>query len=74
MIAEVLRGEKNEISCADGGELRDNDFNPGGLAIWHGIGRMDGNDQFEAEAIAAVSQAEYFALQKLPNNTLTDHP
>jgi hypothetical protein len=35
--------------------LRDNDSNLGGLAIWHGIGRMDRKDQFEAEAIAAVS-------------------
>jgi hypothetical protein len=55
MIAFRLRGEKNEISCANGGELRDNDFNPGGLAIWDGIRQMDGNDQFEAEATAAVS-------------------
>ena len=28
---------------------------------------MDGNDQFEAEAIAAVSGPEYFALQTLEN-------
>ncbi len=32
---------------------------------------MDRNDQFEAEAIAAVSQPEYFALQRLPNRTLS---
>jgi hypothetical protein len=38
--------------------LRDNVFNPGGLAIWDGIGQMDGKDQFEAEAIAAVSGPE----------------
>jgi hypothetical protein len=74
MTAFILRGEKIEISCANGGELRDNDFNFGGLAIWDGIGRMDGNDQFEAEAIAAVSQAEYFALQRLPNGALYGPP
>ena len=67
-------GEKNEISCANGAELRDNDFNLGGLAIWDGIGRMDGKDQFEAEAIAAVSEPEYFALQKLLNRTLYGPP
>ena len=67
MTAFRLRGEKIEISCANDVELRDNYFNIGGLAIWDGIGQMDGKDQFEAEAIAAVSQAEYFALQKLPN-------
>ena len=33
---------------------------------------MDRNDQFEAEAIAAVSQPEYFALQKLVNRALYD--
>jgi hypothetical protein len=32
----ILRGEKIEINCANGGELRDNDFNLGGLAFWHG--------------------------------------
>jgi hypothetical protein len=63
-----LHGEKNEITCANGKELRDNGFNPGGLAIWDGIGQMDRNDQFEAEAIAAVSGPEYFALKKLVNN------
>jgi hypothetical protein len=36
-------------------ELRDNDFNIGGLAIWDRIGQMDRDDQFEAEAIAAIS-------------------
>ena len=35
---------------------------------------MDGKDQFEAEAIAAVSQAEYFALQKLVNKPYTGCP
>jgi hypothetical protein len=39
-------------------DLRDNDFNIGGLAIWDGIGRMDRKHQFETEATAAVSQAE----------------
>jgi hypothetical protein len=52
--------------------LRDNGFNIGGLGFWDGIGQMDGKDQFDAEAIAAVSQAEYFALQKLPNRALYD--
>ena len=70
MTASRLRGEKIEISCANGAELRDNNFNIGGHAIWDGIGRMDGQDQFEAEAIAAVSQAEYCSLQMLPNRAL----
>jgi hypothetical protein len=70
MIAFILRGEKNKISCANGGELRDNDSNPGGLAFWHGIGQMDGNVQFEAESTEAVSQPEFFTLQKLPNRAL----
>jgi hypothetical protein len=69
-----LRGEKIEISCAHGADLRDNHFNIGGHAIWDGIGRMDRKDQFEAEATAAVSEVEYFALQRLPNNALTDRP
>jgi hypothetical protein len=60
-----LRGEKIEISCANGGDLRDNHFNIGGHAIWDGIGRMDGKDQFEAEASVAVSGPEYFALRSL---------
>jgi hypothetical protein len=70
MTASRLRGEKTEISCANGRGLRDNDFNPGGLAFWDGIGQMNRNDPIEAEAIAAVSQAEYFALQRLPNRAL----
>jgi hypothetical protein len=74
MIAFTLRGEKNEISCTNGADLRDNGFNFGGLAIWHGIGRMDGKDQFEAEAIAAVSGSEYCSLQRLPNRTLYAPP
>jgi hypothetical protein len=74
MTASRLRGEKIEISCANGTDLRDNGFNPGGLAIWDGIGQMDGNDQCEAEAIAAVSGPEYFSLQRLPNTALTDRP
>jgi hypothetical protein len=61
-VLRGLRGEKNEISCAHGADLRDNCFNIGGLAFWHGIGRMDRKDQFEAEATAAVNQAEYFGL------------
>jgi hypothetical protein len=67
MIAIRLRGEKIEFSCAHGLELRDNCFNIGGHAICHGIERMDRQDQFEAEATAAVSGPEYFSLQKLPN-------
>jgi hypothetical protein len=74
MAASRLRGETNEISCAKDMELRDNDSNPGGLAIWDGTGRMDLNDQFEAEGIAAVSQAGYFALQKLVNRALFRSP
>jgi hypothetical protein len=73
-ITFILRGEKNKISCAKDAELRDNNFNIGGLAIWDGIGRMHGNDQFETVATAAVSQTEYFALQRLPNRVLTDRP
>jgi hypothetical protein len=65
MSASRLRGEKYEISCANGAELRDNNFNIGGHAIWNGIGQMDRKHQFEAEAIAAVSGPEYFALQRL---------
>jgi hypothetical protein len=65
MTAFRLRGDKTEISCANGLELRDNNFNLGGLAIWDGIGRMDGNDQYEAEATAAVSGPAYFAIQTL---------
>jgi hypothetical protein len=42
--------EKNEISCAKDADLCDNDFNIGGLAIWEGIGRMNGNDQCEADS------------------------
>jgi hypothetical protein len=49
MIASRLREEKIEISCANAAELRDNGFNIGGLAIWHGIGQMDGKDQLEAD-------------------------
>jgi hypothetical protein len=67
-------GRKNEISCANGGELRDNGFNIGGLAIWDGIERMDGKHQFEAEAIAAVSEPGYFALQRLQNRTFYGPP
>jgi hypothetical protein len=74
MTASKLRGENIEISCAMDAELRDNNFNIGGHAIWDGIGQMDGNDQFEAEAIAAVSGPGYFALQKLVNTALTDRP
>jgi hypothetical protein len=65
MIAFILRGEKIKIICANCRELRDNDFNIGGLAIWDGIERMDGNAQFEADAIAAIRGPEYFALQRL---------
>jgi hypothetical protein len=74
MTAFILRGDKIEISCAKGVELRDNNFNIGGHAIWDGIGRMDGRHQFEAEAIAAVSGPEYFALQKLPNRAIYEPP
>jgi hypothetical protein len=74
MTASRLRGEKNEISCANCADLRDNNFNIGGLAIWDGIGRMDRKHQFEAEAIAAVSEPEYFALQRLPNRALFGSP
>jgi hypothetical protein len=35
---------------------------------------MDGNDQFEAEAIAAVSQSKYFAFQRLPNRAIYGPP
>ena len=35
---------------------------------------MDGNAQFEAEAIAAVSKPEYFALQKVVNRALYGPP
>jgi hypothetical protein len=55
MTAFRLRGGTNEIPCANGAELRDNHFNPGGLAIWDGIGQMNRQDQFEAEVTAAVS-------------------
>ena len=63
----------NEISCTNGEDLRDNNFNNGGLAIWDGIERMDRKDQFEAEAIAAVSGPGYFALQRLVNKQIKDH-
>jgi hypothetical protein len=63
-------GRKNEISCAIHEEMRDNGFNIGGLAFWDGIELMDRKDQFEAEAIAAVSGPGYFSLQKLPNGAL----
>jgi hypothetical protein len=33
---------------------------------------MDRNDQFEAEAIAAVSGSGYFALQKLVNKQIVE--
>jgi hypothetical protein len=72
--ASRLRGEKSEISCANSGILRDNDFNIGGLAIWDGIGRMDRKHQFEAEASAAVSGPEYFDLQRLPNRAFYGPP
>jgi hypothetical protein len=74
MTAFILRGELNEISCANDADLRDNGFNIGGLAIWDGIGQMDRKHQFEAEATSAVSRPEYFSLQRLVNNALTDHP
>jgi hypothetical protein len=51
--------KKTKISCAKVAELRDNDFNIGGHAIWDGIGRMDRYDQFEAEAIAAVTPPNF---------------
>jgi hypothetical protein len=64
----ILRGEKKSIfPVQNGGDLRDNDFNIGGHAIWDGIGHMDGNNHFEAGAIAAVSGPEKFALQGLVN-------
>jgi hypothetical protein len=74
MIAFILRGEKIEISCAKVEELRDNGFNFGGLAIWDGIGQMDGKDHIDAEAITAVSESEYCSLQRLPNRTLYAPP
>jgi hypothetical protein len=74
MTASRLRGKNIEISCVNGADLRDNGFNIGGLAIWDGTGRMDRNDQFEAEAIAAVSQAEHFSLQRLPNRAFYGPP
>jgi hypothetical protein len=66
--------EKIENSCANEAKLRDNYFNIGGLAFWDGVGRMDGKDQFEAEATESVSQPEYFALQKLVNRALFRSP
>jgi hypothetical protein len=69
-----LTRKKNEISCAKDADLRDNGFNIGGLAIWDGIERMDRNDQFDAEANEAVSQPEYFSLQRLPIGHFTDCP
>jgi len=74
MTAFRLRGEKNEISCANGADLRDNDFNPGGLAIWHEIARMDRNDHIEAEAIQAVSQPEYFSFRSFQIGHYSDRP
>jgi hypothetical protein len=74
IIAFRYGEKKNEISRAKGVELRDNGFNPGGLAIWDGIGQMDRKHQFEAEATAAVSGPEYFALQILQNKPYTDRP
>jgi hypothetical protein len=67
-------GRENRNFLGKGRVLRDNDFNPGGLAIWHGIGQMHRYDPFEAEAIAAVSQAGYFALQRLVNRALYGSP
>jgi hypothetical protein len=74
MIAFILGGELTEISCATVTDLRDNNFNFGGLAIWDGIGQMARKDHIEAEAIAAVSQAEYLSRQKLVNRTLYGPP
>jgi hypothetical protein len=42
MTAFILRGEKNEISCAKGGELRDNYFNIGGHSFGVGQGEWTG--------------------------------
>jgi hypothetical protein len=42
MTAFWLRGEKNEISCANGAELRDNGFDPGGLGFGMGSGKWTG--------------------------------
>jgi hypothetical protein len=39
-VLRRLREGKIEISCANGADLRDNDFNIGGLAFWDGIGQM----------------------------------
>ena len=47
------------------------------LAVWQfgmGLGEMDGKHQFEAEAIAAVSQAGYFSLQSFPIGHYSDRP
>jgi hypothetical protein len=46
MTASRLQGEKIEIICANGANLRDNNFNIGGLAIWVGSGQMDRNYQY----------------------------
>jgi hypothetical protein len=42
MTAFILRGEKIKISRAKGAELRDNDFNPGGLGFGMGSGEWTG--------------------------------
>jgi hypothetical protein len=50
MIAFILRGEKNEISCSKGADLRDNDFNIGGLVIRDGVGRNGWQNDFDVES------------------------
>jgi hypothetical protein len=42
MTASKLRGVKIEISCAKVAELRDNDFNIGGLGFGVGSGEWTG--------------------------------
>jgi hypothetical protein len=68
-----LAGRK-KIFCANGAELRDNDFNLGGLAIWDGTGRMDRQHRFEAEAIVAVSEPDYFSFRGFQIGPYTERP
>jgi hypothetical protein len=45
------------------------------LAVWQfGMGQMDRKDHIEAEATAAVSVPEYFALQRLSRSTIYGPP
>jgi hypothetical protein len=74
MTEFILRREKTVISCANGKGLRDNNFNLGGLAIWDGIGQMDGNDQFETDPSKRSANRNISLFRSFHMGHYTDRP